>query len=170
MPGGTEFKLKATNAGAFAWRADGERFSYATRQASGRPWPAIPRQILEAAARANAVTLGGVFVPNNCLINYYDADGGRLGLHRDDTPGEDARSPIVTFSLGDSAVFGVGGASAREHVFDFELQSGDVLVMGGPARLFYHRVAYVRPHTSDLLARGGRISVTLRRVWKWHHL
>jgi alkylated DNA repair protein (DNA oxidative demethylase) len=44
------------------------------------------------------------------------------------------------------------------------LQSGDVVVMGGPARLAYHGVDRIRFGSSRLLPDGGRINVTLRVV------
>ena len=45
-----------------------------------------------------------------------------------------------------------------------ELQSGDVLVMGGASRLRYHGIDRMLPGTSDLLPEGGRINLTLRYV------
>jgi alkylated DNA repair protein (DNA oxidative demethylase) len=39
-----------------------------------------------------------------------------------------------------------------------------VFVLGGAARDFYHGIDRIHPGTSDLLAEGGRFSLTLRRV------
>ena len=44
------------------------------------------------------------------------------------------------------------------------LHSGDVLVMGGPARLAYHGVDRVLFGQGTLLPDGGRINLTLRVV------
>jgi alkylated DNA repair protein (DNA oxidative demethylase) len=44
------------------------------------------------------------------------------------------------------------------------LESGDVVVLGGDARLAYHGIDRIRPGVSDLLPAGGRINLTLRVV------
>jgi alkylated DNA repair protein (DNA oxidative demethylase) len=46
------------------------------------------------------------------------------------------------------------------------LKSGDVVVLGGEARLAYHGIDRMLPATSVLLAEGGRMNLTLRRVTK----
>ena len=42
----------------------------------------------------------------------------------------------------------------------------DALVLAGPSRLHYHGIDRIMPGTSTLLADGGRINLTLRRVTK----
>jgi alkylated DNA repair protein (DNA oxidative demethylase) len=44
------------------------------------------------------------------------------------------------------------------------LSSGDVVMLGGPARLAYHGIDKIRPGSSALIPGGGRINLTLRRV------
>ena len=46
----------------------------------------------------------------------------------------------------------------------FRLASGDVLVMGGKARLAFHGIDRVLAGSSRLIPGGGRINLTLRRV------
>ena len=53
------------------------------------------------------------------------------------------------------------GADPTESIW---LNSGDVLVMGGDARLTYHGVDRIRPGSSTLLEGGGRINLTCRVV------
>lgn len=164
MPGGTEFLLKLTNAGEYGWCADGQRFFYAPRQATGRAWPPIPQPIMAGARNAAHEAGFTSYAPNACLINYYESGKGRLGLHRDDTQGEDFTQPIVTISLGASAVFRIGGQSRKDPQREIELQSGDVLVMGADGRMLFHQVVKVCVGTSGLLPKGGRLSLTLRQV------
>jgi alkylated DNA repair protein (DNA oxidative demethylase) len=45
-----------------------------------------------------------------------------------------------------------------------KLNSGDVLMFGGPARLMYHGIDRILVGTSTLVPGGGRINLTLRRV------
>jgi alkylated DNA repair protein (DNA oxidative demethylase) len=86
-----------------------------------------------------------------------------MGLHQDRDE-EDFSAPVVSLSLGDSCLFRVGGTSRRDPTSSFDLNSGDALIIGGPARLAFHGVDRIRGGSSTLLAEGGRINLTLRRV------
>ena len=86
-----------------------------------------------------------------------------MGLHRDEDE-QDLAAPVVSISLGDTAVFRIGGPERGGRTESFKLASGDVLVLGGEARLCYHGIDRVLPGTSSLLRDGGRINLTLRRV------
>ena len=100
--------------------------------------------------------------PEACLVNLYDADA-RLGLHRDEDEDEFA-APVVSVSLGDTCLFRIGGLARADRTGSIRLSSGDVVVLGGAARLAYHGVDRIYPGTSTLLPGGGRINLTLRRV------
>jgi alkylated DNA repair protein (DNA oxidative demethylase) len=100
--------------------------------------------------------------PEACLINWY-AEGARMGLHQDRDE-ETFDAPVVSVSLGDTAVFRIGGTSRGGPTRSVRLASGDVLTFGGPARLAHHGIDRVMPGTSTLLRDGGRINLTLRRV------
>ena len=86
-------------------------------------------------------------------------------LHRD-ADEEDFAAPVVSVSLGDTAVFRFGGPERGGKTETLKLSSGDVVVMGGPSRLCYHGIDRVLSGTSTLLKDGGRINLTLRRVTK----
>jgi alkylated DNA repair protein (DNA oxidative demethylase) len=100
--------------------------------------------------------------PEACLINYY-APGAKMGSHRDEDE-EDRAAPVVSISLGDDATFHVGGLKRSDPRQRMLLRSGDVVVLGGAARLAYHGIDRIHAGTSDLLAEGGRFNLTLRRV------
>jgi DNA oxidative demethylase len=61
-------------------------------------------------------------------------------------------------------VFRFGGTERGGKTSTLKLASGDVLVMGGEARLCFHGIDRVNVGTSTLLKEGGRINLTLRRV------
>jgi alkylated DNA repair protein (DNA oxidative demethylase) len=157
---GKAFSVLMTNCGPLGWVSDrngGYRYQ-ATHPETGRPWPPIPdllSEIWSAAAGYRAA-------PEACLLNYYAA-GAKLGSHRDEDE-DDARAPVVSVSLGDDATFHIGGARRGDAKRRLVLRSGDVFVLGGAARDFYHGIDRIHPGTSDLLAEGGRFSLTLRRV------
>ena len=124
------------------------------------PLPAEFRELARDIARHAGMTLE----PDLCILNYYGADG-KMGLHQDKDE-EDFDAPVLSVSLGDTAIFLAGGRSRRDPTRKFELKSGDVVVLGGQDRLAFHGIARVLAGTSDLLPEGGRLNLTLRRVTK----
>lgn len=86
-----------------------------------------------------------------------------MGPHRD-ADEEDVRAPVVSVSLGDDATFHIGGLTRSDPKRRLLLRSGDVVVLGGAARLAYHGIDRIHAGTSSLIAEGGRINLTLRRV------
>ncbi|MGV1015533.1 MAG: alpha-ketoglutarate-dependent dioxygenase AlkB, partial [Methyloceanibacter sp.] len=93
------------------------------------------------------------------------AGAAKMGLHQDKDE-EDFAAPVLSVSLGDTGIFRVGGHARKDPTRNFELKSGDVVVLGGEDRLAFHGIDRILPGTSDLLAEGGRFNLTLRRVTK----
>ncbi len=86
-----------------------------------------------------------------------------MGMHQDrDEANFDY--PVVSISLGDDALFRMGNVERGGKTESIWLKSGDVVVMGGEARLAYHGVDRLRFGSSTLLPQGGRINLTLRVV------
>jgi DNA oxidative demethylase len=157
---GKPFSVAMTNCGPLGWVSDKEGgYRYETRHPlTGQPWPPIPEML---STLWTALTRYKD-KPQACLINFYGGKA-KLGLHRDEDE-EDFSAPILSVSLGNSAVFRLGGLKRRDPAQRLELQSGDVMVMGGASRLRYHGIDRVIPRTSGLLEEGGRINLTMRRV------
>lgn len=156
---GTPFSVSMTNCGSLGWVSDRSGYRYQGHHpGTGEPWPAMPAMVL----RAWGALAGFDGRPEACLVNYYGA-GARMGLHQDrDEEGFDA--PVLSLSLGDTALFRFGGTERRGPTRSIRLNSGDALVLGGAARLAFHGVDRVLPATSTLLAEGGRFNLTVRRV------
>ena len=157
---GRKFSVRMTNFGPLGWVSDtakGYRYEKA-HPATGEAWPPIPDALLrlwDEATRYGAP-------PEACLVNLY-GPAARMGQHRDqDEAAVDA--PVLSVSLGDSAYFRFGTANLRGETRRLKLNSGDVLVFGGPARLMYHGIDRILAGTSTLVPGGGRINLTLRRV------
>lgn len=109
------------------------------------------------------------YQPDTGIVNYFPPDSN-LGMHQDKSESQemiDAGSPIVTVSLGDSAIFRLGNCQTPSFPYqDLELRSGDVLIMSGHTRLAYHGVVKILPNTCPphLNMKAGRISLTIRQV------
>jgi alkylated DNA repair protein (DNA oxidative demethylase) len=160
MPGsGKPFSVEETNFGTLGWISDRSGYRYEPlHPMTQQPWPAIPTVLLDLWN----VTTGYTAPPECCLVNFYRGNA-RMGLHQDkDEAALDA--PVLSVSLGDAAVFRIGGARRQGETRSLKLSSGDVLAFGGPARLAYHGVDRVLGGTSRLIPGGGRINLTLRRV------
>jgi DNA alkylation damage repair protein AlkB len=129
------------------------------------PVAAVPQEWVTLASTA-ALEAGFDFAPDICLINFYEADG-RMGLHQDKDESSvslDAGLPVVSMSIGDTARFLFGGRKRREPIEAMMLESGDVFVFGGDARLRYHGVSRIVPGTAPAaLELAGRINLTFRQ-------
>lgn len=158
MPSGQQMSVRMTSAGDYGWLSDTQGYRYAPTHPNGTPWPAIPPEVL---AIWNDLT-GLERQPESCLINYYASDA-KMGLHQDKNE-TDFRWPVVSISLGDEGMLRVGGQTRGGKTDSLWLQSGDVVVMGGEARLNYHGIDRIRAGSSTLLPKGGRINITLRVV------
>jgi alkylated DNA repair protein (DNA oxidative demethylase) len=86
-----------------------------------------------------------------------------MGLHQDRDE-QDFNAPVVSVSLGDTCLFRIGGRKRGGPTRALRLNSGDVVVLGGEARLAFHGVDRIYAGTSTLLREGGRINLTMRRV------
>jgi alkylated DNA repair protein (DNA oxidative demethylase) len=157
-PWGKPMSVRMTSAGRYGWYTDRKGYRYVDRHPEGMAWPPIPESVL-AVWRALA---SAERMPDCCLVNRYGPTA-RMGMHRD-ADEADFSWPVLSISLGDPAVFRMGGASRKDPTTTVVLESGDVVVMGGAARLAYHGIDRIRAGRSSLLPEGGRINLTCRVV------
>lgn len=158
---GKPFSVITTSAGCCGWVSDkhgGYRYQD-THPATDLPWPKIPDIFLDVWDELT----GYDKPPECCLINLYQGESAKMGLHRDDDE-RDFAAPVLSISLGDTAVFRMGGLKRSDPTRSLKLSSGDVVTFGGEARLAYHGIDRVLAGSSTLLKQGGRINITLRRV------
>ncbi len=158
LPSGRRMSVRMTSFGRLGWVADTKGYRYAAHHPNGAPWPAIPDEVLEIWDAVSGVSRA----PDCCLMNYY-AEDTKMGMHQDRDEGE-FQWPVVSVSLGDDALFRMGNVTRGGSTESIWLRSGDVVVMGGDARLAYHGVDRIAFGTSPLLAKGGRLNLTLRVV------
>jgi alkylated DNA repair protein (DNA oxidative demethylase) len=157
---GQPMRVRMTNFGPLGWVTDKEHgYRYqSTHPETDQPWPEMPPQVLDLWRQLS----GYAAPPEACLVNLYESDA-RMGLHVDsDEAAWDA--PVLSISLGDTALFRIGGALRTDPTSSVRLASGDVCMLAGPSRRAYHGVDRILPGTSRLLPKGGRINLTVRRV------
>jgi alkylated DNA repair protein (DNA oxidative demethylase) len=161
-PGGHAMSVAMTNCGAAGWITDRSGYRYdAIDPEAAKPWPAMPPSFCQLAGQAAAQAGFHGFAPDACLINRY-APGAKMSLHQDRDEA-DFGAPIVSVSLGLPAVFLFGGLQRSDRPRRYRLEHGDIVVWGGPARLFFHGVAPLADGEHALLGRQ-RINLTFRKA------
>jgi alkylated DNA repair protein (DNA oxidative demethylase) len=157
---GAPMSVQQTNLGPLGWVTDqarGYRYQGAHPE-TGAPWPPIPNVLLALWRELTDWPAP----PQACLVNLYRG-AAKMGLHVD--ADEEARdAPVLSVSLGEDALFRIGGPARKGPTQSLRLHSGDVLVLAGEARACFHGVDRIAPGTSTLVPGGGRINLTLRRV------
>ena len=157
---GKPFSVEMTNFGTLGWVSDqakGYRYQ-PLHPITGNKWPDMPPILLRLWEQLTLYPAE----PEACLVNLYRG-GARMGLHQDrDEPA--VAAPVLSISLGDDAVFRIGDPERSSPTSSLVLKSGDVLLLGGPARLCRHGIDRIRKSSSELVQGGGRVNLTLRRV------
>ncbi len=161
-PGGFRMSAALSNCGELGWMSDRRGYRYSRIDPdSGQPWPAMPaawRQFARAAA--DQAGYQG-FDPDACLINRYGPKA-KMSLHQDRNE-TDFDAPVVSVSLGMSAVFLFGGLQRSDKSARVTLHHGDVVVWGGSDRLRYHGVMAPSGAPHPLLGEQ-RINFTFRKA------
>lgn len=155
---GKKMSVKMTSAGKYGWFSDRKGYRYEPKHPSGSNWPKIPKSVLDVWYKTTGLTRK----PDCCLINYY-TENAKMGMHQDKDEA-DFSWPVVSISLGDDGLFRIGNVERGGKTDSLWLKSGDVMVMGGKARLYHHGLDKIRFGSSTLLKNGGRINLTLRVV------
>jgi alkylated DNA repair protein (DNA oxidative demethylase) len=158
-PGGKAMSVQMTGLGDLCWITDAAGYRYeAAHPVTGRAFAAIPPLLLDLWAEL----CDPVTPPDACLVNLY-REGARMSLHQDKDEA-DFGFGVLSVSLGDTAVFRIGGVKRNDPTWSVRLASGDVCVLAGEARLAFHGVDRIIPGSSRLVPGGGRINLTLRRA------
>jgi DNA alkylation damage repair protein AlkB len=162
--GGAYMKIQMVCLGLH-WNARTYGYESVRSDYDNLPVQELPEELKQIARHAAAEATMTI-EPDLCILNYY-TESGRLGLHQDKeekTETLEAGIPVVSISLGDTAVFMMGGHARKEPIKRFLLESGDALVFGGPSRLRFHGVARVLTGTSPKgLGMTGRYNLTFRQ-------
>lgn len=161
-PGGYRMSVAMTNCGRAGWITDRRGYRYDPADPlTQNHWPAMPPVFQRLARRAAEAAGFPGFEPDACLINRYEP-GSRLSLHQDKNE-RDFTQPIVSVSLGLPAVFLFGGLRRSDRPRRVMLESGDVVVWGGAARLAFHGIDKLAAGEDELCG-PYRFNLTLRKA------
>lgn len=161
-PGGYRMSVAMTNCGQAGWVTDKSGYRYSAEDPeTGKPWPAMPEVFRSLAENAARQARYAHFSPDVCLINRYEP-GAKLSLHQDKDE-RDFTNPIVSVSLGLPATFQFGGLKRNDPITKYALHHGDVVVWGGPSRLFHHGILALKDGEHDKVGRV-RLNLTFRKA------
>ena len=115
------------------------------------------------------------FHPESGIVNYYSSLSTVMGCHLDDAE-EDLDAPVVSISLGCSAIFLLGGLTKLDIPVPLYVRSGDAMILSGVARKSYHGVPRILPEIPPFFAQQDpqfneymqttRLNINLRQVKK----
>ncbi|MFZ6850140.1 DNA oxidative demethylase AlkB [Undibacterium sp. RuRC25W] len=161
-PGGRTIGVHNTSCGQYGWISDARGYRYTDLDPiKEQAWPAMPEEFQRLATAAAALSGYNDFEADSCLINRY-LPGIKMSLHQDKDE-TDFSQPIVSVSLGMSATFVFGGLQRSDKLSRIDLQHGDVLVWGGPARLLFHGIQTIKDQPHPVIG-AQRINLTFRRA------
>jgi alkylated DNA repair protein (DNA oxidative demethylase) len=134
------------------------------------PLPAFLQNLARRALTETNYWHGPGEVPpyDVCIVNWYDEKEGKLGVHADNSESKASLErgyPVVSVSIGATAVFTIGGLTRTEPQTKHLLASGDVVLFGRSMRLAYHGVTrLLRGTTPPELGfpAPGRLNLTFR--------
>jgi len=164
MPSGGRMSVQTVCLG---WHWMPYRYSRTADDVDGAPVKPFPGWLADLGRRAvadayDAKAQATSYRPDVALINFYD-ERAKMGMHADKD--ERSRAPVVSLSLGSACVFRFGNAESRGRPWhDVALESGDLFVFGGVARLAFHGVMKTVPAAErpDIGLPAGRLNITLR--------
>jgi alkylated DNA repair dioxygenase AlkB len=106
--------------------------------------------------------------PNVGVVNFYPP-GASMEPHQDTMESKDSIGkgyPVMGLCIGDACKLAYGDEAPKSSKTPkaLRLESGDVYLFGGDARLLWHGVAEIFPRTAPVSLRlvPGRLNVTLR--------
>ncbi|THJ30850.1 DNA oxidative demethylase AlkB [Lampropedia aestuarii] len=161
-PGGKPLSVRTTSCGTHGWSSDPTGYSYVRHHPlTDQAWPEIPAAWSALATEAAQEAGFAQFAPDTCLINQYGLDS-KMALHQDRSE-QDLRQPVVSISLGMSALFLWGGMQRSDKPAHVLLHHGDMVVWGGVDRLRFHGIKHLTGAPHPQLG-AMRYNLTLRRA------
>ncbi|VEN55051.1 unnamed protein product [Callosobruchus maculatus] len=106
------------------------------------------------------------FQAEAAIINYYHMDSTLSG-HTDHSE-INLEAPLFSISLGQSAIFLLGGHTLDEKPIALLLRSGDIIIMSKESRLSYHAIPKILKADSEPWNSDTEISTMLEKDVEWH--
>ena len=152
------------------WTTLGYQYDWSTKTYNFDPASVIPFPT-DLAKWSSSLTLSLGFPDFRAeagIVNYYQSHDS-LTSHVDRSE-LNMQAPLLSMSLGLDAIFVLGGLTRDDAVLGIRVKSGDVSVMSGESRLFYHGVPKIIKGTGPeclddvRLMKEARMNINIRQV------
>eukprot|EP00927_Polykrikos_kofoidii_P064127 TRINITY_DN5917_c0_g1_i1.p1 TRINITY_DN5917_c0_g1~~TRINITY_DN5917_c0_g1_i1.p1 ORF type:complete len:894 (+),score=168.51 TRINITY_DN5917_c0_g1_i1:157-2682(+) len=161
------------------WNSVSQKWENSRGNLDGVSPPELPKLLIdiygEALRRANRdlksrklKLLPDGRLPDVAVVNFFEP-AGSMQEHQDKTESKasiDAKLPVMGICIGDACDFAYGtdAPTTTRKPKTVRLESGDVYLFGGEARLLWHGVSKIVPRTAppSLRLLPGRLSITLK--------
>lgn len=142
-------RMRARKTASFGVSYDYSQISYAEQ--------AMPERLQQLCTQLDA-TLG--FLPNNCLLNFYENGLSAMGFHSDSSEELAAGTGVAIISLGAVRSIVFRSKADKSIEFSYPLASGSLLYM---TKEIQDDWLHAIPKMTDV---GERISLTFRQIIK----
>ncbi|XP_035777417.1 nucleic acid dioxygenase ALKBH1-like [Anopheles albimanus] len=126
---------------ALRWATLGFHYDWTNKTYDDRNRSPFPGDLGDLVCYLAAVFGHKQFSPEAAIVNFYPV-GSTLAGHTDHSE-DDLTAPLFSISFGRPAIFLIGGPTRNDTPDAMLLQSGDIIVMSGPSRQYYHSVPRV---------------------------
>merc|ERR1712000_123334 len=106
----------------------------------------FPEEIVELCKKHAFWCGNKTYEPQAGIINYYHINQSMMKAHQDESEFT-FDEPILSYSIGNSCIFLLGDTSTDISPLPIFMRSGDLMVMGGSSRVYYHGVARILPNS-----------------------
>ncbi|KRZ61023.1 Alkylated DNA repair protein alkB -like protein 1, partial [Trichinella nativa] len=138
---GTELANNAELCSRLRWITFGYHHDWDSKVYSNQERSLIPREL----AQLSRIIAGRVgyadYEPEATIINYYNGKTTMSG--HVDTSERNLDAPLISVSLGQTAIFLIGTSKPSDPPEALVLRSGDIVVMSGPSRVAFHALPRV---------------------------
>lgn len=153
------------------WTTLGHQYNWTTKEYDFDKEPVpFPENLSKWCAEfSHALGFTEPFKAEAGIVNYYQL-GDTLTGHVDRSE-KNMDAPLLSLSFGLSCIFLIGGADRDDPVTPILVRSGDVTVLSGPSRLFFHGVPLIIPDTLPehleciQMIKDARINLNIRQVF-----
>ncbi len=152
------------------WTTLGYQYDWTSKEYDFKMNPVpFPSDLYEfSRVLAESLEFGSDYRAEAGIVNYYQ-NGDTLTSHVDRSE-LNMDAPLLSISLGSSCVFLIGGENRDDSVTPVILRSGDISVLSGPSRAYFHGVPKIIPgslpeHLYPFEPiRNARININIRQV------
>lgn len=143
---------------AMRWATLGFKYNWTTRTYDKKQYALFPAPLNELMCRlVNGVAgvtqdeflVNGLYQSQTAIVNYFPV--GSMMMAHQDVSEVCLEKPLMSMSLGCSAVFLMGTDRRDDKPHAFFLRSGDVVAFTGPSRVAYHAVPRILDDCPDYL-------------------